>query len=238
MKKVILLFLIIFFSANAQDKKPFVKFVGSIKNVKKKGVLNATIYLDSIPDRANLFALGPVENLQGELMILDGNSYVSEVDAEGMNKVKTSYKVGAPFLVYCNVKKWREFTLENDINSLSELQNEIQRLAKSKGFDLQTVFPFKISGQVETAKYHVIWKDLGVKIHSPEIHKKSKVFYPISKENADILGFYSQNHAGIFTHHDSFIHAHIITADKNKMGHLDEVNIRAGEVRVYLPELD
>ena len=90
----------------------------------------------------------------------------------------------------------------------------------------------------EKSKYHVIWKDLKVKEHSPEIHKKSKVFYPITEERTDIPGFYSQNHAGIFTHHDSFIHAHIINADRSKMGHLDQIDMKAGAVSVYLPVLD
>ena len=237
-KKIIVLGIIILFVTYAKDKKTIVKFVGSIENVKKRGVLNAAIYLDSISARTNLFALGPVENLQGELMIWDGTSYISKVNGQNLNSVNESYRVGAPFLVYCNVKNWNEFSLKNDINSLNELQDEIQKLAKSNGFDLQTPFPFKLSGLIVKAKYHVIWKDLNVKEHSPEIHKKSKVFYTIDNENSDILGFYSQNHAGIFTHHDSFIHAHIINADRNKMGHLDEININADQVKVYLSESD
>lgn len=146
--------------------------------------------------------------------------------------------MGAPFLVYCNVKNWQAFSLESDINNLAGLQNEIQSLARSNGLDLQTAFPFKISGLIDKAKYHVIWKDLKVKEHSPEIHKKSKVFYSITEERTDILGFYSQNHAGIFTHYDSFIHAHIINADRSKMGHLDQIDMKAGAASVYLPVLD
>ena len=238
MKKIFFLVVIILFFTYATDKRDIVKYVGAIKQVKKEGRLEATIYLDSISDKANLFALGPVENLQGELMILDGESYVSEVNSQGMNTVKTSYVVGAPFLVYCNVNIWNEFNLERSIDNLQELQNEIGKLAQANGFDLQTAFPFKVSGVINNAKYHVIWKDLKVKEHSPEIHKNSKVFYPLSAEPVDILGFYSQNHAGIFTHHDSFIHAHVINADRTKMGHLDEIQMEAGSVKVHLPAFD
>ena len=238
LKKIIVIGIIILFVTYVKDKNPIVKSVGSLENVMRRGALNATIDLDTVTARTNLFALGPVEGLRGELMVWDGVSYVSEVEGQGLNKVKRSYQVGAPFLVYCNVKNWKEFILKNTINNLGELQDEIQNLAKSNGFDLQTAFPFKISGLINEAEYHVILKDPEIKEHSHEIHKKSKVFYPISGKNADILGFYSQNHAGVFTHHDSFIHAHIITADRNKMGHLDGISINSGDVRVYLPDLD
>lgn len=238
LKKIIVIGIIILFVTYVKDKNPVVKYVGSVESVMRRGALNATIELDTVATRTSLYALGPVEGLRGELMVWDGASYVSEVGERGLNKVRRSYRVGAPFLVYCNVKNWKEFTLKNTIGNLSELQDEIQNLAKSNGFDLQTAFPFKISGLINEAEYHVIWKDPEIKEHSHEIHKKSKVFYPVSRENADILGFYSQNHAGVFTHHDSFIHAHIISADRNKMGHLDGISINSGDVRVYLPDLD
>jgi acetolactate decarboxylase len=38
-----------------------------------------------------------------------------------------------------------------------------------------------------------------------------------------MVGFFSRKHKAIFTHHDSYFHAHFISDDRTIMGHVDEV---------------
>jgi acetolactate decarboxylase len=49
----------------------------------------------------------------------------------------------------------------------------------------------------------------------------------------EIIGFFSTEHKGVFTHHDSFLHMHLITKDKEKMGHLDAATF--DRINVHLP---
>jgi acetolactate decarboxylase len=49
------------------------------------------------------------------------------------------------------------------------------------------------------------------------------------------IGFFSTEHKAIFTHHDTFLHMHLITTDRQKMGHLDEVFLKKGTIKLYLP---
>ena len=68
---------------------------------------------------------------------------------------------------------------------------------------------------------------------SPDEAHQGQTIYKIINEDAEIIGFFSTEHQGVFTHHDSFLHMHLITKDESKMGHLDELAI--GEMKLYLP---
>lgn len=52
-------------------------------------------------------------------------------------------------------------------------------------------------------------------------------------EQVDIIGFFSTTHKAIFTHHDSFLHMHLIGANREKMGHLEEVLFKKGTITLY-----
>ena len=73
----------------------------------------------------------------------------------------------------------------------------------------------------------VLWQD--------EAHNGQKN-YDLQNEQADIIGFFSTKHQAIFTHHDTFLHMHLITVDRKKMGHLDEVLFKKGTISLFLPE--
>ena len=60
--------------------------------------------------------------------------------------------------------------------------------------------------------------------------------YDLQNEQADIIGFFSTKHQAIFTHHDTFLHMHLITVDRKKMGHLDEALFKKGTISLFLPE--
>ena len=66
-------------STKAQQTSNEVKIVGQMKNVMWKGQLYGNINLDTIANKSNLYGLGPVEYLSGEILIIDGKSYKSMV---------------------------------------------------------------------------------------------------------------------------------------------------------------
>src|SRR5690554_7935658 len=75
--------LILNLHTNAQTKIDSVKVSGAMSNVMKKGQLQGTILLDTIQNKKNLYGLGPKEYLKGELLVIDGKSYVSSVKNDG-----------------------------------------------------------------------------------------------------------------------------------------------------------
>ena len=60
--------------------------------------------------------------------------------------------------------------------------------------------------------------------------------YMLENSEVEIVGFFSTEHKGIFTHHDSNVHMHLITTDRKKMGHLDKVFFGNGSMKLYLPK--
>jgi len=95
---------------------------------------------------------------------------------------------------------------------------------------------FKLSGMVEKATIHIVNLPKGTKVRSPEDAHQGQKNYTIKNEQTDIVGFFSTTHQAIFTHHDTFLHMHLISADRKFMGHLDEVLFKASTMKLFLPE--
>ncbi|MGM0479351.1 MAG: acetolactate decarboxylase [Bacteroidota bacterium] len=209
---------------------PDIKIVGAMKNVMWKGELGSSIVLDTISDKNGLYGLGPVSYLTGELLINNGKSYVSKVTSDSTMTVEKTLKTSAPFFVYGNVTEWNEMEIPSDVKTIQGLEKFID----DKTTEFKRPFTFKLIGQVSSAMIHIQNLPEGTKVSSPDEAHQGQTNYNIENEDAEIIGFFSTEHKGIFTHHDSFLHMHLITKDESKMGHLDELAI--GEMKLYLPK--
>jgi len=49
-----------------------------------------------------------------------------------------------------------------------------------------------------------------------------------------LIGFFSRNHKAVFTHHDSFFHAHFISDDREVLGHIDELNLDSSQIKLQV----
>jgi len=213
-----------------EEKQPIVKIIGAMKEVMWKGQLQSQIDLDTITNRKGLIGLGPESYLRGEIMILDGESYVSRVEKDSSLKVERSFDLGAPFFVYSNVLAWSEMKVPADIKSISDFEKWMQSL----DIDLSKPMAFKIEGSIDSAIIHAQNLAPGTTVSSPKEAHQGQVNYNLSNSDVQIAGFFSREHQGIFTHHDSFVHLHLITKDKSIMGHLDKVSFK--EVVLFVPE--
>jgi len=80
MRTFLILFILIT-SCNPKSTPSFkVDYKGALKNMMHKGDLSAKISLSEINEINYLYALGAVENLKGEILILDGIPSVSYVE--------------------------------------------------------------------------------------------------------------------------------------------------------------
>lgn len=112
LKKFIILIIILApFTIKAQQSYPDVIVAGQMKDVMWNGQLYGKLQLDTIPQKKHLYGLGPAAYLKGELMIMDGKSYVSTVVNDTTMIVTSTYKAQAPFFAYTNVNKWIETNL-------------------------------------------------------------------------------------------------------------------------------
>lgn len=216
--------------ANSNETYSDINIVGAMKNVMWKGELSGSINLDTISNKKGLYGLGPESYLTGELLINDGQSYVSKVTSDSTMMVEKRFDVSAPFLVYTNVTEWNEIELASSIKSIKD----IEKLVDEKTTDLKRPFVFKLTGRILKAIIHIQNLPKGTKVSSPKEAHEGQTNYDLKDEEVTIIGFFSTEHKGIFTHHDSNIHLHLITNDERKMGHLDEVEIE--NMKLYLPK--
>lgn len=217
--------------SNAQSSLHEVKVVGAMRDVMWKGQLYGNIYLDTIAEKNNLYGLGPVEYLRGEILILDGKSYKSTIAPDGSLEMEETFDLKAPFFGYANIPKWKEERVPEKVETIADLEQYLDRITKSA----PRPFMFKLSGTVERATIHVMNLPQGAIVRSPDDAHREQVNFKLDNEPFEILGFFSTAHQAIFTHHDTFLHMHLITEDRQKMGHLDDVLFRKGTLRLYLP---
>lgn len=67
-------YLIIMIPPFAQHSE--VQIAGAMSNVMKKGLLDGTICLDTIPDKTGLYGLGPKAFLKGEILVVKAREFI------------------------------------------------------------------------------------------------------------------------------------------------------------------
>lgn len=213
----------------AQNNK--VNLSGAMRNVMQKGDLSNTIHLDTLSNKKHLYGLGPKENLKGELLVLDGVSYLSTISAEGNLIMNESFDVKAPFFVYANNENWNELSLPRSVKTIQDLEKFL--LKKSNNSDKP--FVFKLKGTFERVGFHIQNLPDGTLIKSPKDAHTNQSKFETKNTSGDIIGFFSTQHQTLFTHHDSFVHMHYINEDRTEMGHIDTLLLN-GKVKVFIPK--
>jgi acetolactate decarboxylase len=233
--KVVLLGLIVLTLTNCstedQQVTNEVQIVGEMRNVMWNGQLDGNIYLDTLTNKTNLYGLGPVEYLAGEILIVGGKSYKSTVVSDTTMKVDVTFDIKAPFFGYANISNWNEQSLPDSVQTIHQLESYLDAITTSS----HRPFLFKLSGTVEEATIHIVNLPVDAKVSSPAEAHVGQQNYQLQNENAEIVGFFSTEHKAVFTHHDTYLHMHLITIDRQKMGHLDEVLFKNGTMKLYLP---
>jgi len=134
--------------------------------------------------------------------------------------------------VRSTVPVWRETALPDSIVSLPQLESYLNQTTQKA----RRPFAFQLKGPVESAQIHIVNLPPGTKVSSPDEAHQGIQHYSVSNQEVIIVGFFSTEHQAVFTHHDTFMHLHLMTADKKQMGHLEDIKFRPGRMRLLLPE--
>lgn len=206
-----------------------VKSVSAMKNVMWKGELSAKINFDTILPQKWLYGVGPIEGLTGEITIIDGIPYISTIDKNNKLKVDINSHIGAPFFVYAVSDEFKNINLPSTVTDLKKLNSYLSEYHNS-----DSAYLFKLKGKVEFAKIHVQNLKPNTKVSSPKEAHQGQVNIELNSISVEIIGFYSNSGHGIYTHHDTNIHTHLLSMDKNYMGHCDELKFNPDRVKLYI----
>jgi len=220
----------------AFSQETLVKYSGKMSKIGQEKRVDAAIMVDSIKGN-HLYAIGPVENLRGEILVWDSKPFVAAITDDKKPYLQKNVKsLKAIFLVYADISQWDTVLLTNKISSLNDLEKTITKAAYQQGTDTSKAFPFLIFGKVKEGSGHIMYKDSSITAITPAALSDANYKNTFTNQYAQMLGFYSQHHQTIFTHHDSFLHIHYRMANKYQAGHLDIVSFDETEpVKLLLP---
>ena len=217
-------------STAIDNKSSFkVEHRGALKDMMHKGDISAKANLSELKDMQNLYALGALENLKGEVLILNSNPFNTIVIDSALT-FDNSFSKKATLLVYVCVPNWKSINIPNNIVGYDELEKFIAEKAEENQIDINEPFPFLIEGTPASFDWHVInWKD-GDTEHSHEKHIHSGLYGTIKNQPVKMLGFYSDSHHAIFTHHTTNMHMHVKTDNNEIAGHVDALVLGEGMI--------
>ncbi|WP_282043298.1 acetolactate decarboxylase [Winogradskyella flava] len=232
---VLVFFTIAFSSCRDKESKTLstvVKHSGALRTI-MSGNIQPVISLDTLSKMKNLYALGAVGNLKGEIQLFNSvpfNSFVIDSSLQ----IKNDYALKASLLVYAEIKAWESFEIKN-CTTKSDLEEQIFKIATEYNIDTIKPFPFLLEGNVKSLDWHVInWKD-GDTIHNHKKHKESGLNGTLQNKDVKIIGFYSTKHKAIFTHHTTNMHMHFKTEDDAIAGHIDDLLLN-NSITLKLPK--
>ncbi|MDB9961032.1 GH3 auxin-responsive promoter family protein [Oceanihabitans sp.] len=229
---LILLIVISITSCKIEDKetnKFKVEYSGALKNMMHKGDVSAKVGLKEFENNAHFYALGAIENLKGEIQIFNSKPFNTMVIDSALSFDNTFDKK-ATLLVYASINKWKSFNIPENIVTYKDLENYIEQTAKENLITIDEPFPFLLEGKPKLIDWHVInWKD-GDMEHSHEKHVKSGLNGTLNNMLVEMLGFYSDSHHAIFTHHTTNMHIHVKTVDNKLAGHVDGLTLEKGMI--------
>ena len=204
--------------------------IGAMRDVMWNGKLEGNFYWDNVVDKESIFGIGPLSYLKGEVLIWDGIPLVSTVHPKDSSVlVEQNDTLSSPFFVMAKVNSWQKVEIPSSITT----NQQLDQFLLSSNFKNGKPHAFKLSGIVEKASYHIQNLPDGSEVSNPQQAHKGQVKYRLDQVEVDILGFFSQDHQGVFTHHDTYTHMHIISKDKKYMGHLDDLKIQ--NMNLFIP---
>jgi len=207
-----------------------VRAHGALRAMLHEGQTDATVTLDSMLPDPDLYAVGALAGLSGEITVVRGEAYLSFPEEADATRTETSLQTdaAATLLVVSKVPAWHGVVTSHEIR-FEELDDEIARLATAAGMSLDERFPFLIEGSFDDLEWHVIdGRRLTAGGSSHQDHLAAAVKARLDRTPAVLVGFYSESDQGVFTHMGSKTHIHCTVDEPVSSGHVDHVTIPAG----------
>lgn len=203
---------------------------GTLREALRNGQDQARVAVADVA-REDVYALGALEGLRGEITVIDGEVWISAGDVQRPLTTRGPTQARATVLFAAEVREWRAIVVEEDVDP-SELDLYIADQARVAGLDPSRPFPFVVEGELRHVSLHVLAGEcplrarmLGQELASPpyRLHCASTA--------GRLVGLYAADSAGILCHMGSRTHVHVLLErDGGLTGHVETVGLAAGAV--------
>jgi acetolactate decarboxylase len=214
-------------------KEGLVEYVGAQKTIFSTGKAESVVSLEDLAGKKGLYAMGPIDGLDGEITIFDSKPYITKVRGKDF-VMDNTLKHGAFFLVWTEQSKWQDVPVPAEVKGYVELQKFVKAQAQAAGIDVSKPFPFLLAGTPAEIKWHINVDRTEGKPITNELFVKSKEPFVMRNEPVDIIGFYSEGHSGVFLSQyapaikegsgmKNAIHIHLVSRASKASGHIDDL---------------
>ena len=207
-----------------------VHAVSDMKNVMMKGDLSGKIDIDTLKKNKQLLGLGPIAQMKGEITLLNGKTYSSsfnEKDSSIVTSIDT--EVSAPFFVYSYEKDLEPMEVPRKVKKIGQLEDWIAEHIREDA----RAFGFTVDTHIKEANVHIQNLPDSVNVKSPQDVHIGQYKTRLTDRDVELIGFYSDDHHGIFTHHGTNLHVHLVDTKNNMTAHLDAMDME--NAKVHLP---
>jgi len=192
---LVLSLAILFVSCDDLRDPSTIEVVGQMRDVMWKGDLAGKVSTDTL-NLPNVYGLGPIEYLKGEVLLFEGQTFISKVIDSVAHQVTQVNSTKAPFFVYSN---------ESDLNSYSLAPTElslksVEELIDSLYFDYDKPLLIRIDGVFKDITVHSVNLPDGSSVSSPDQAHEGLTKYRYQNLSGSMVGFFSRKHKAIFTH--------------------------------------
>jgi acetolactate decarboxylase len=180
-----------------------------------------------------LYGVGPIEGLTGEVTIANSRPSLARVGVDNLVHVEESYEAGVPFFVWAHVPVWTDVAVPSQVRTYADLEQFVAKAGKDSG--LLQAFPFVVKGRGALIDFHLV----NAKPDTPPglaAHLKIQIPFELQGPEAMFVGFWSDQHQGIFTPMGTDMHVHFQTADNAASGHVQGLDLGQSGMTLYLPK--
>lgn len=209
-----------------------VEMWGTLRGVLRDGDTAGKIRL-SEATRPHCVGIGAPEGLAGEIVVIDGESWVAKADPQG--RMETQHPAApetmATFLAVATVPMWFDQPTKIEL-SLDELEEAVRVAAENSGLDTTSPFPFIVEGRFTAINLHIL---NGRCPFAQPNGDDDPAHDPIRIQTNDaqgvLVGFFHDGPPGILTHAGTKLHVHALLKDEqHTVGHVDALSVAAGAV--------
>lgn len=212
----------------AKRPPPKVEWRGAMHEIFDSGSAAGTIELAPLLARPHLYALGPLADFTGELLVFDGTPFECR-RAGGRSEISNEPKLKTPLLVWSYVERWKEAAVPDEARELPAFEAWLPKGAAAVGLDASLPFAFLVIGAAERATIHIVSLPAGTAV-THENHDATKWTEELGGTPFSALGFHSTEAKGIWTHHDSNVHVHLHATLSGEVGHVEGLTLAKGAV--------
>src|SRR5262245_9964207 len=107
-----------------------IRFVGTQRDTIANGRIAGLIDMRTLATTPHLYAIGPIEQLRGEVTVIDSRPSLSRVGPNKSILVTENFETGAPFLVWAEVPAWRALQIPPEVRTFTDLEAFVPRAAE------------------------------------------------------------------------------------------------------------